>query len=675
VTMRTLTAVRALTRGEAQMGLTGWREYSHPRYVRVVEAWSAKPVEGLSGRELLDGVAALLDAGTEYYTAVQSVIPVAASSELLFQAVYDRLVRRVGDPPAQIFLVGFDSEPIRAEKSLYDLAVWTREQPQLAAAVSAAPTADIALSLRTGVAPAGVEQAPWNDWRSRFQRHLDRFGHAVYNLDFLTAVPADDPGPLLVTLKLYLRGEGSDPHERQRLSAARREDQTRAMFARLAPRRRAWLGRLLRWAQGAAPIREDALADIGLAWPLMRRMLLELGRRLVASGVIADPADVFWLRWRELRSAVDFGLAAPAPAADATPTAGAAVAITGAPRPVRADAVDRRKMLWRGRRRATAPQILPETRWLNRAFTGMMPAGSQDQRWDTITGAGAGPGQVSAPARVLGGPEDFAQMEPGEVLVARMTTPAWTSLFAMASAVVTDVGGPLSHSSIVAREYGIPAVLGTGVATQRLTSGQLIGVDGDAGTVTLGHGAGGGGGGPAARGQAGPTPSVLRVVRRAIAPLTHTRLFRRVAPRALPPLERLVDRLSGGRVQLSGLLVPSLVLHSTGARSGTPRHTELMYAPDGRGRAIVAGTSFARRRHPAWTYNLLAHPDAAVSVRGRRMPVRATVIGDADRDEAWRLLERQWPGYRGYERESGRTVRLFLLQPVRDVPGRAAAGG
>ena len=76
-------------------------------------------------------------------------------------------------------------------------------------------------------------------------------------------------------------------------------------------------------------------------------------------------------------------------------------------------------------------------------------------------------------------------MVPGDVLVARITTPAWTSLFAMASAVVTDVGGPLSHSSIVAREYGIPAVLGTGVATQRLTSGQRIHVDGDAGTVTI----------------------------------------------------------------------------------------------------------------------------------------------------------------------------------------------
>src|SRR5205823_12593693 len=86
---------------------------------------------------------------------------------------------------------------------------------------------------------------------------------------------------------------------------------------------------------------------------------------------------------------------------------------------------------------------------------------------------------------VLSGPSDFGQMRPGDVLVAGITTPAWTSLFTMAAAVVTDVGGPLSHSSIVAREYGIPAVLGTGVATRRIPDGARVRVDGDAGTVTL----------------------------------------------------------------------------------------------------------------------------------------------------------------------------------------------
>jgi pyruvate,water dikinase len=104
---------------------------------------------------------------------------------------------------------------------------------------------------------------------------------------------------------------------------------------------------------------------------------------------------------------------------------------------------------------------------------------------DALKGVAASPGTVTAPARVLHGPQDFAQMRPGEVLVACTTTPAWTPLFAMASAVVTDIGGPLSHGSIVAREYGIPAVMGTGVATRRIQSGQQITVDGTNGTVAL----------------------------------------------------------------------------------------------------------------------------------------------------------------------------------------------
>ena len=115
----------------------------------------------------------------------------------------------------------------------------------------------------------------------------------------------------------------------------------------------------------------------------------------------------------------------------------------------------------------------------------MMPATTAEQTGDVLTGIGASAGRVTAIARVLSGPADFAQLQPGEVLVASITTPAWTSLFARAGAVVTDIGGPLSHSSIVAREYGIPAVLGTAVATRRITNGQQITVDGDAGASHL----------------------------------------------------------------------------------------------------------------------------------------------------------------------------------------------
>lgn len=157
----------------------------------------------------------------------------------------------------------------------------------------------------------------------------------------------------------------------------------------------------------------------------------------------------------------------------------------------------------------------------------------------------------------------------------------------------------------------------------------------------------------------------LQLARTVVAPLTRTRAFRAAAPVLLPPAERVLAALTRGRMQLSALLVPSLVLHSTGARSSQPRDTYLMYTPDGQGGAIVAGTSFARSRHPAWTYNLVAHPDATISVRGRATPVRATLIEDDDeREAAWARLESQWPGYRAYERDSGRTVRLFRLRPV-----------
>jgi deazaflavin-dependent oxidoreductase (nitroreductase family) len=159
---------------------------------------------------------------------------------------------------------------------------------------------------------------------------------------------------------------------------------------------------------------------------------------------------------------------------------------------------------------------------------------------------------------------------------------------------------------------------------------------------------------------------IVDVVRAVIAPLTRTRLFRRViGPALLPPVERFVTWVSRGQVQVSGLLVPSLVLHTVGAKSGAPREVPLMYTPDGQGRAIVAGTNFAGERHPAWTANLRAHPDAEITVRGRRIPVRATLIPDDERDAAWATIERQWPGYRNYERQSGRTVKLFRLQPVR----------
>ena len=136
----------------------------------------------------------------------------------------------------------------------------------------------------------------------------------------------------------------------------------------------------------------------------------------------------------------------------------------------------------------TPPIALPfkgGTRFLGINFSSLLPARTGQPAGDVLKGIAASPGYITGRVRVIYGADEFAQMRQGDILVARITTPAWTPLFALAAGVVTDVGGPLSHSSIVAREYRIPAVLGTGVATERLHTGQNVTVDGDAGTVTL----------------------------------------------------------------------------------------------------------------------------------------------------------------------------------------------
>ncbi|HEX4992942.1 MAG TPA: PEP/pyruvate-binding domain-containing protein, partial [Rubrobacteraceae bacterium] len=358
-----------------------WRERFRPRYARVVEEWEAKPLGDLSATELLAGVKELLYRGAQYYTSVQMIMPSAYTSEALFAAFYDRLIRGEGDPPSQTFLLGFDSAPIRAEKELYDLATWCRARPALAAALMDTPSEEV---LETERPPADVDEAVWREWRSRFREHLDRYGRMVYDLDFAKPVPADDPAPTLDTLKYYLRGEGKDPGERQRAATARREEATAATMARLdAPRRRVFRG-LLRWTQKYVPLREDALADVGLAWPLMRRMLFELGRRLAAAGAIERPDEVFWMQGDELREAAE--------ALDAGRTE--LESLSGA--------VRERKSEWQARRLATPPPLLPKgVRFLGMDWQRWMPARSGEPTGGVIEGVGASSGRVTGRARVL----------------------------------------------------------------------------------------------------------------------------------------------------------------------------------------------------------------------------------------------------------------------------------
>ncbi len=119
-----------------------------------------------------------------------------------------------------------------------------------------------------------------------------------------------------------------------------------------------------------------------------------------------------------------------------------------------------------------------------------MPTPTGDNASDSVHTGGlkgmpASPGRATGPVRVVRGPEDFAHFQRGEVLVAQVTAPAWTPLFGLAVAVVTDGGSLAAHASLVAREYGIPAVVGVGDATTRLREGQRVTVDGSAGVIEM----------------------------------------------------------------------------------------------------------------------------------------------------------------------------------------------
>ncbi|MBU1879052.1 MAG: phosphoenolpyruvate synthase, partial [Chloroflexi bacterium] len=449
-------------------GVSYWRENGRAPYVETVQRWETQPLADLPATDLLDGAREIAWAAMFNLTAQMVWMGACAGSEMLFTRVYDRLVKRAGDPNATAFLMGYNSTPIRAEKSLYDLATWCRGHNGLVAHILDTPSDRLVIQLESDQAPTCVAVADWQAFRERFCAHVQQFGHIIYDLDFAKPLPLDDPTPMLETAKLYLRGQGANPHERQGALEARRVQAVESVLSRVKRVRRWAFRKTLGWAQSLAEAREDALADIGLGYPVLRRVLHELGGRLVNVRAIEHAADVFWLRQEELAQAV-----AALERGDVLPGMGARI--------------QERRTFSRAARRVTPPPVLPVSvkKVMGFSIEGMVAAGEGSHTEDTIKGMGTSAGQVTAPACVLRGPEDFGQMQPGCVLVASITTPAWTPLFVMAAGVVTDIGGPLSHGSIVAREYGIPAVMGTGGATRRIRSGQRITVDGDAGVVTL----------------------------------------------------------------------------------------------------------------------------------------------------------------------------------------------
>jgi phosphohistidine swiveling domain-containing protein len=277
--------------------------------------------------------------------------------------------------------------------------------------------------------------------------------HAVQSLDWYHPVAAELPA---------IATDHNTVAAKHRQLATDREAARATCRTALAPGQRAEFDALLEVAQRYAAIREQQSRDLSLGWPVLRACASRLGEHLTERHVLLGPDDLHFCTRPEVDAAV-----------------------SGQRSSLANSAADRRRT-WEQHRRLLAPITIGRPPRLvgdvidtavRAARTGQAPEGA-------IVGHPASAGRATGPVRIIRQPQDFEAFADGDVLVAKATSPAWTPLFARAAAVVTDGGTLAAHASLVAREYGIPAVVGTGDATNRLHNGQLVTVDGNAGTVT-----------------------------------------------------------------------------------------------------------------------------------------------------------------------------------------------
>ena len=314
--------------------------------------------------------------------------------------------------------------------------------------------------------------------REAVNAYLHDFGRQVFNLDFIEPALAEDPLPFAMSLKALVRDPGYDLVTRQKEVARTRRRAFAAALRFFKGRRRFEFLRAYWTARINYPAREEALFHMGLAWSAFRPLALELGRRLVAAGTFDRPDDVFYVTSVDLALAIQ-AKAAGRPMAELARPDGRVGSFASAK--LLADKAAEQRSLRALRFRMDQPAAIPPVKHKGPLSTVVSNAAGDD----VLQGFAVSPGTVTGIASVVMTPNDFDKMKPGSILVCPLTTPAWTQLFPQAVGLATDIGSILAHGSIVAREYGIPAVLGIGDVTQRVKSGQRIAVDGNRGTVTI----------------------------------------------------------------------------------------------------------------------------------------------------------------------------------------------
>lgn len=293
------------------------------------------------------------------------------------------------------------------------------------------------------------------------EEFLGRYGHrGPAEIDVGMPRWSEDPTALFAALAGYLRSEDSDQAPDARFARAAEEAETaidelvrRAKRSR--PVRARFAGFLLRRSRELAGLRELPKFVWLYALEEVRRQLLAAGAALAEQGHLAGPGDIMFLTLDEARAAAGGD-------------------------DVRDLVARRRAEHQREVRRTSVPGLLLSDGTMPQNLPGEPAAGDED----TLAGMPAAAGVVTGTVRVVHDPAT-AQIEPGDILVAATTDPAWTPLFLTAGALVTETGSPVAHGPTVAREYGIPAVICVPDATTHLEDGQVVTVDGNSGVVRL----------------------------------------------------------------------------------------------------------------------------------------------------------------------------------------------
>lgn len=297
-------------------------------------------------------------------------------------------------------------------------------------------------------------------FRSALDGFLDSFGYrSVFEAELSLPNWEEDPSYVFSMIKNYMETDPDmNPGEQVKKQQRERERALSLAMSSLRPPRRWIFKALLEQAQRYIAMREYTKASLIMGIAQIKREYHTLSRRFAVEGIITEPGDMFFLTIDEVR----------------------ALARGGSEGPDIEERVSRRREEYERNRNVVLPEY---SRGRPAPLTGSELEAAGDVT--VLKGIAVSPGRVTGRARVITDPRKNSDIKPGEILVAPVTDAAWTPLFVTAGAIVVDVGGPLSHGSIVAREYGIPGVLNVGRGTRVIRNGQMITVDGDQGSVFL----------------------------------------------------------------------------------------------------------------------------------------------------------------------------------------------